>query len=110
MAVPIDDGLAEVDRVAFRASASRPMRIGVHLRSAENGGEPMPWVRSVYLDSTPRDIVLPLEEFRTAGDVDAGPPLDQVRALLFVADTVNAQTGTNGRVIVSGVRAERVAE
>ena len=46
--------VSEWDQLAFRASADAPMRVSVQVR-APNGDR---WGRSVYLDTTPRDVVL----------------------------------------------------
>ena len=114
MAVPTAMGLAERDRLSFRALASRPMRVSVELRvpgdSTDGGTDGMRWRRSVYLDSTARDVSIVFNDFRPVNlDDPAHPPLDLVRSILFMADTVNARTGTNGRIIISGLTAQGMA-
>jgi hypothetical protein len=114
MAVPTTTGLAERDRLSFRALASRPMRVSVQLRvpgdGTDDGTDGMRWRRSVYLDSTARDVSLFFNDFRPVNlDDPAHPPLDLVRSILFMADTVNARTGTNGRIVISGLTAQGAA-
>jgi len=111
MAVPTAMGLAERDRLSFRALASRPMRVSVQLRvpgyGTDDGTDGMRWRRSVYLDSSARDVSLFFDDFRPVNlDDPAHPPLDLVRSILFMADTVNARTGTNGQVVISGLTAQ----
>lgn len=96
---------AGFDRLAFRGFSDRPMRISVQLRRAETG-EGLRWQRSVYLDATPRDVVIPFDEMRAiqpAGDLDPA----SVSALLFVVDTVNTLPGTSGTIHVERLRWER---
>lgn len=89
--------LARFDRLILRASADRPMRIWVQLRTPQVGGHR--WGMSVYLDATPRQITLPFARFLSL-DRRAGlrVPLDDVTALLLVADTVHARPGDRGTV------------
>jgi hypothetical protein len=111
MAVPTTTGLAERDRLSFRGLASRPMRVSVQLRvpgdGTDDGNDGMRWRRSVYLDSTARDVSLFFDDFRPVNLEDpAHPPLELVRSILFIADTVNARTGTNGQIVISGLTAQ----
>ncbi len=90
--------------LTFVARADRPMRISVQLRQGRSGGEGR-WQRSVYLEPTPHDIVIPLAEMvPAAGPVGARPPLSAFRSLLFVLDTVNAAPGTTAFFAVRDVR------
>ncbi len=89
--------LARFDRVVLRATADRPMRLWLQLRTPAGGGHR--WGSSVYLDGTPRQVTLPFSRFlsidRRAG---AAVPLDEVTALLLVVDTVHTRPGTRGTV------------
>jgi hypothetical protein len=80
------------DRIRFTGQAGRPVRISVQLRYPENGG--VRWARSVYLDATPRDVAIRLDEMVPA-DRQTGrtPPLPSATSLLFVADLTNARPG-----------------
>ncbi len=91
--------LAAFDRVVLRAFADRPMRIWLQVRTPANGGHR--WGTSVFLDGTPRQVVLPFAEFLSI-DRRAGTsvPLGEVTALLLVADTVHARPGDHGTVTV----------
>jgi hypothetical protein len=91
--------LASFDRVILRVFADRPMRIWLQLRTPANGGHR--WGTSVFLDGTPRQVVLPFAEFLSI-DRRAGTsvPLGEVTALLLVADTVHARPGDHGTVSV----------
>lgn len=96
---------AGFDRLAFRGFSDRPMRISIQLRRAEKG-EGLRWQRSVYLDETPREVVVPFDDMRAippAGDLDAG----SIGALLFVVDGVNTLPGTSGTIHVERLRWER---
>ncbi len=99
--------LRDAAQLAFRAAASRPLRMSVQVRTVERGVERR-WQRSVYLDTDPRDIVVPLESMRTAG---AGERLAfdprRIESLLLVFDTVNARAGDGGVAWIEGLRTER---
>lgn len=106
MAAPVPNGLEGRDRLVFTARASRPMRISVQVRvpSAEAAG--LRWSRSIYLDQTPQEVSLPLDQFTpVTSDMPAHPQLADVRTVLFVLDSVHASLGTNGQVMVSKLRA-----
>lgn len=89
--------LRDFDRLIVRASADRPMRVWLQLRTPADGGRR--WGRSLYLDETPREVALPLSSFMPLDATSApGVPLDQVSALLLVVDTVHARPGDRGTV------------
>lgn len=97
MAMPTPGELTGFDRLVLRAHADRPRRMWVQLRVPAMGGRR--WGRSVYLDTTPQTITLPLASFLPLdGQAEQRVPLDQVTALLLVADTINARPGDRGRV------------
>jgi hypothetical protein len=89
-----------LDRIRFTGQAGRPVRISVQLRYAESGG--IRWGRSVYLDATPRDVSIRLDEMLPA-DRQAGrtPPLPSATSLLFVADLTNARPGDANTIRIS---------
>jgi hypothetical protein len=90
--------------IAFRASADRPMRLSVQLR-IPTAGEGKRWQRSVYLDQTVREVVVPFAELVPVGPSGMGPPdLVAVRTVLFVVDTVNARPDASGRFFLEDVR------
>lgn len=67
------------------------------MRSPAGGGRR--WGRSIYLDTTPRTITLPLAAFLP---LEPGSPqqpaLSEVTALLLVADTTHNRPGDRGEV------------
>ncbi len=92
--------LATFDRLVVRATADRPMRVWVQLRSPEDGGRR--WGRSIYLDQTAREVVIPWHDLAPLDP--EGPrevPVAGVTALLLVADTVHARAGSTGTVTFS---------
>jgi len=90
--------------IAFRGRADRPMRVSVQLRVI-TAGEGKRWRRSVYLDTTARDVVIPFADMTPAGAAATGPPqVGEVRTVLFAVDTVNARRGASGRFLLDQVR------
>jgi len=90
--------------IAFRAAADRPMRLSIQLR-VPTQGDGHRWQRSVYLDPTVREIVIPFAEMRAVGATPArSPQLAGVRTVLFVVDTVNTRPGSAGRFALDEVR------
>jgi hypothetical protein len=88
------------------ASAAHPCRVSVQLRYAERGGER--WGSSVYLDSRPREIPVPISRMRPL-DRQSGPPPDPATAssLMFVVDLINASPGQSGSFTFADLRASR---
>jgi hypothetical protein len=100
--VPVDvEG--SFDRVQISGHADGPMRISVQVRlPGANGGQR--WRRSVYLDASPRAIVLPLSSFVPADRPTSQQPIaSAVREVLIVVDTVNTAPGVHGTVWLSAV-------
>jgi len=90
-------GLAGFDRIILRAAADRPMRIWLQLRAPQSGGRR--WGRSVYLDQTSREIVVPFSALLPLDAEGArAVPLADVTALLVVVDTVHGRPGSAGTV------------
>ncbi|MBM3776882.1 MAG: hypothetical protein FJW23_01415 [Acidimicrobiia bacterium] len=105
-AVPLPDGLAGFARLRFRIGADRPMRVSVQLRvPASETGER--WQRSVYVADVTRDVSIDLDDLRPFKDTSEQlPPLDLVRDLLFVVDTVNTASGSSGLFWIEGLGGE----
>jgi hypothetical protein len=101
--------IVNATRVSFRASADKPMRLSVQVRRPlERPGEGERWLRSIYVDSTPRDITVRFDDMRPVPPAGtAHPPLDKVHALLFVADTEHTPPGASGRVLIEALRFEQ---
>jgi hypothetical protein len=93
---PLAGSVGGYEALLFEARASRPMRISAQLR-ARDAGDGRRWVRSVFLDETLRQVVLPFREFRPAGH-DAALPPDDIGSVLFVVDGVHTALGQNGQL------------
>ena len=89
--VPSEDAF---DRLSFTGRASAPMRVSVQLRLLGNSDRR--WRRSVYLDQTPRTVVIEVSEFEPTEASSLRPNIARVRSVLFVVDTLNTATGTRG--------------
>jgi len=92
--------LRAFNQLAFHASASRPMRLSVQLRLPDGRR----WQRSVYLDETPRGIVVPMSEMTSVGPGGRRMHLSRADSLLFVVDTVNTSPGTAGETWLDSLR------
>ncbi len=100
-AMPAGDALPGYDRMMFTARASQPMRLAVQFR-LQNGSR---WRRSVYLDGTPRPIVVFFDDVRPIDPTsERRLPLAQVRDVLFVVDTVNARPGSSGQFRIDDLK------
>lgn len=94
------------DRLRLRASSGHPMRLSVQLR-VPDGTDGQRWLRSVYLDETPREISIFFDDMRPVGSTDTPrPDLGRVDSLLLVVDTTHAHPGTAGEVRVGELRLE----
>jgi hypothetical protein len=102
-----EDGLANYDRLVFTTQSSRPTRIWVQLR-IPGGTQSRSWHRSVYVDETPRTVIVPFAEMQPLEAATTGPPaLAEVRDVLFVVDTINTRPGVNGQLWLDEVRLGR---
>ena len=105
--MPVSEGLANYDRLMFTAQSSRPTRIWVQLR-VPGGAQGRSWHRSVYVDETPRTIVVPFDDMRPLEPTTTGQPvLADVRDVLFVVDTVNTRPGISGQLWLDEVKVGR---
>jgi len=94
------------DQVSFVGSAAGPSRVSVQVR--EPSGQR--WIRSVYLDATPRSVAVRFDDMRPAErGAPQAPRLQDVDSLLVVVDTVNATPGGSGWARIGPVRIERLA-
>jgi hypothetical protein len=100
-ALPVAGGLAGADRLSVRIAASRPMRVWLQLRRPAAGGQR--WGRSVYAETTPRMVTVPLASLLPLDGQGTGAlPLAEITALLVVVDTVHHRPGSAGAVTVDG--------
>jgi hypothetical protein len=85
------------DRLQFVGQADRPTRIWVQLRFPGTGDQR--WIRSIYLDATPRPVVIALEDLVPADPQGSlRPVVARIQAVLFVVDRTNSALGSSGRV------------
>jgi hypothetical protein len=103
LGIGVGKALTERTHVAFRARASRPMRVSVQARHPQSGAR---WQRSIYLEPEPRDVIVTFAEMTPVG---SGGPFDPAVAdtLLFVVDTTNTLPGTAGSFTLENLRVER---
>jgi hypothetical protein len=101
--MPATAAIAMHDRLVFTARAGRPMRLSVQLRAP--GGQAERWHRSVYLDEMPRSIEIPFNDFRPLGTTTSAlPVLSKIDSVLFVVDTVNTRSGSNGQIQIDDIQ------
>jgi hypothetical protein len=103
LGIGVGTALTERTHVAFRAHASRPMRVSVQARHPKSGAR---WQRSIYLDAEPRDVIVKFAEMTPVGAEGA---FDSALAdtLLFVVDETNTLPGTAGSFTLENLRVER---
>jgi hypothetical protein len=95
-------GLDSFDVLMFRARASKPMRVSVQLRFTPDDAR---WVKSIYLDTEEREVLVPLGEMAPAERPDAViPPSGNARSLLFVVDLVNGVPGGSGEFTIGNIQ------
>jgi hypothetical protein len=62
----------------------------------------------VYLDETPREVTVYVNDMRPTGPTDSERPDRRgIDGLLLVVDTTNARGGTTGKVWLRDVRLEK---
>jgi hypothetical protein len=102
LAAPIRES-SGVQRIELTAQASQPMRASVQVRLPV-GRDGERWRRSIYLDQTPRSIVIPLQDFEPADRPTTRRPIvTPIQSLLVVVDTVNTAPGASGTIWLSSV-------
>ena len=102
VAAAADVSLPVASALAFSGSAERPMRVSVQLRFPAEGER---WIKSVYLDQQPRDLIVRIAELAPAEGPDAQmPDLGRAGSILFVVDLTNAEPGARGGFRISGLR------
>jgi hypothetical protein len=103
LGIGVGTALGDRTHLAFRAHASRPMRMSVQARNPQSGGR---WQRSVYLDSTTRDVIVRFDEMTPVGSSGA-LETGTADTVLFVVDTTNTSPGTSGTVTIGALRVEK---
>jgi hypothetical protein len=81
------------------------MRASLQVRTPPGGER---WIRSVYLDTRPHDIVVPFDDMTSIEQGTRGRiPLTGVDSVLLVVDTTNTAPGAKVRVWISRLQIER---
>jgi hypothetical protein len=106
VALDTPKGFEGYARIGFTIRAERPMRVSVQLRSDE--AVPDRWQRSVYVDRFDQDRTVFFDDMTPVGATRSEkPPLEKIRALLFVVDLVNTKPGTSGQVWIKNLTLQR---
>ncbi|HEX5217157.1 MAG TPA: hypothetical protein VFV98_16955 [Vicinamibacterales bacterium] len=96
-----------VDRIEFTARADKPMRLSVQVRL--RSGRSARWIRSVYVDPSPRRISVPLSELEPADlQTSQRPVAAPLQSMLFVVDTLNTPPATTGTFWISRLAFRKV--
>jgi hypothetical protein len=92
-------------RIRLNAAASVPMRASLQVRTPPGGQR---WIRSVSLDTRPRDIVVLFDDMTSIEQGTRGRiPLTDVDSVLLVVDTTNSVPGAKVRVWIGRLQIER---
>ena len=88
-------------RFAFTARAGAPMRVSLQARRPSGAR----WQRSIYIDTTAREITVPFTDMKPVGD-DTAPHFvpAEIDTVLFVVDTTNTAPGASGRFEISDLK------
>ncbi len=100
LVLTVPGGADPFEAIRFRVRAEKAMRISVQTRILNADR----WQRSIYIDTSTRELTLRLDDFRPVGSRDARTiPTSELRSVMFVVDTANTRTGTSGRIWLSDV-------
>jgi hypothetical protein len=100
LVLTVPSGADPFEAIRFRVRADRAMRLSVQARILNADR----WQRSVYIDTSSRDVTVRFDDFRPVGSRDARTiPTSDLRSVMFVVDTANTRTGTSGRIWLSDV-------
>jgi hypothetical protein len=109
-AVDTPPSVANYDHIAFSVHAEQPMRLAVQVRAVFPDAHTERWRRSVFVDATDREYVIPFDDMRPVGVTTTGSvPVSALHNVLFVVDTTNTATRTSGQVWLRNVRLEKRA-
>jgi hypothetical protein len=100
--------LPQYDRVTFTARADVPTRLWVALWMPVPTGNRY-WRRSVYIDSTERELSVRFSDLRPVADAPATPPLAEIQSVMYIVDQTNTSLGGSGRVWIDNIRYGRTA-
>jgi hypothetical protein len=85
--------------VTFVGRASRPMRISIQLRFAQDGDQR--WRKSFYADTVARPVTIAVDQLRPADRPGRHPALSRASSLLFVVDLTNAAPAAEGSFTIA---------
>tara|TARA_B100000959_G_C14901587_1_gene591165 strand:- start:720 stop:1313 length:594 start_codon:yes stop_codon:yes gene_type:complete len=101
----LDFNRFNVIRFLIRGDAAQ--RVSVQLRDSK-AGEDVRWVRSVYVDTEPREVLIRLQDMRPVAESSPWPPqADEPVALMFVVDTLNTAPATSGVLWIDNIQIEQ---
>jgi hypothetical protein len=107
---PVTSEVVTYRRLTLRAQADHPVRVALQLRAAGTNNPPR-WQRSIYLDSTPREVTIRFAELKSVTpkpDANAEPlPAASIGALMLVLDTNNTAPGMRGSISFEKLAYER---
>lgn len=107
-AVSLENGVAGASGLAVSLRADGPLRISVQVRAEVPGAAPERWQRSLYVDAQEAERVIRFDDMRPVGNThSATPPLDGVRAIMFVVDTTNSSPAASGQLWIGSPRVVR---
>ena len=105
----VREGVFDLNRfnvIRFLVRGDAAQRLSVQLRDSKAGGD-VRWVRSVYVDTEPREVSLRLQDMRPIAERTPWPPqAGEPVALMFVVDTLNTFPATSGVLWIDDVRLE----
>ncbi len=97
------DPVEAFEEIRFTVRADRPRRFSVQVR-LPGPGEGERWVRSVYADTTPREVRVRLDTFEPADRQTSRRPIAaRLQSLLFVVDEPHTVPGSSGQIEISAV-------
>jgi hypothetical protein len=106
LVLPMPQGGATANALAFDVRSSAPMRISAQLRFDALGGAR--WARSVYVSPSVARVVVPLQRMVSVGAAPQAPAFETASSILFVVDLTNAAPGQAGTVDISNLALARV--
>jgi hypothetical protein len=88
--------------ILLRARADRPTRVSVQLRLGDSR-EDLRWRTSVYVDSQPREILIPIDDMRGVTKQVGEKRRADADSALIVIDRTNAASGATGVVWIDAM-------
>ena len=101
LAADLPADLPPYSAIAFEGHSAAPARASIQLRFARDGDAR--WTRSVYLDTTPRAVTVPVDTLRRADGPPSRPDPRRATSVLVVVDLTNARPGEGGTLRLRGV-------